>query len=211
VAGEPQPQTDEIKTHKVVSRPNHQVRQPHCYWLNTNTRTGCRRCNTTTTKTRMAWFLDLKLLFFYSFIDLFWFFFLIFFFFSFFIMFCFVLFLLLLLFFLWWDNDRTITQTPTPGLEAEGVTPELLRLKLYCIWTWDFFSFLSFFFCLLFIFHCLSNACLAHCWLVHYLSLFVSLALYFSSLPSLLSFSSYPSFPDIIIFTITSWIILNNT
>jgi hypothetical protein len=40
---------------------------------------------------------------------------------------------------LWWDNDRTTSETPSPGLEAEGLTPKLLRLKLYCIWTGDFF------------------------------------------------------------------------
>jgi hypothetical protein len=39
---------------------------------------------------------------------------------------------------LWWDNDRTTSETPSPGLEAEGWTPKLLRLKLYCIWTWKF-------------------------------------------------------------------------
>jgi hypothetical protein len=65
---------------------------------------------------------------------------------------------------------------------------------------------------------CLSNACLAHHWLVHYLSLFISLALYFfvcgcvcvclfvclfcffpCSLPSLLSLSFHLSTLDIII------------
>jgi hypothetical protein len=105
----------------------------------------------------MSWFLDLKFLFFYSFVYLFYF------------LIIFFSFLLLLFFPLWWDNDRLTTQTPTPGLDAEGVTPELLRLKLYCIWTWDIFFF----------FLCLSNACLIHCWLVHYLSLLISLALYF--------------------------------
>jgi hypothetical protein len=28
-------------------------------------------------------------------------------------------------------------------LDAKGVTPELLRLKFYCFWTGNFFSFLS--------------------------------------------------------------------
>jgi hypothetical protein len=42
---------------------------------------------------------------------------------------------------LWWDNYRTTTEAPSPGLEAEG-TPKLLRLKLYCIWTWRFFLLL---------------------------------------------------------------------
>jgi hypothetical protein len=31
------------------------------------------------------------------------------------------------------DNDRTTSETPSPGLQAEGLTPKLLRLKLYCI------------------------------------------------------------------------------
>jgi hypothetical protein len=66
----------------------------------------------------------------------------------------------------WWDNNTS--ETPSPGLQAEGLAPKLLRLKLYCIWTWRFF----------FIF-CLCNACLAYCWLVHYLSQFISLALFF--------------------------------
>jgi hypothetical protein len=44
---------------------------------------------------------------------------------------------------LWWNNDRTTSETPSLGLEAEGLTPKLLRLKLYCIWTWNFFSILS--------------------------------------------------------------------
>jgi hypothetical protein len=40
---------------------------------------------------------------------------------------------------LWWDNYRTTPEAPSPGLEAEGQTPKLLRLKLHCIWTWRFF------------------------------------------------------------------------
>jgi hypothetical protein len=36
------------------------------------------------------------------------------------------------------------------------VTPELLRLKLHCTWTWDFFSLLFFFF--LFLFKCLFSS-----------------------------------------------------
>jgi hypothetical protein len=52
---------------------------------------------------------------------------------------------------LWWDNDRTTSETPSPGLEAVGLTPKILRLKLYCIWTWRFFFHL-FIFYLLFIF-----------------------------------------------------------
>jgi hypothetical protein len=59
----------------------------------------------------------------------------------------------------------------------------------------------------------LSNACLAYCWLVSYLSLFISLKLvcflqvylFFPfSLPSLLSFSSQPSILNITIAIITS-------
>jgi hypothetical protein len=34
------------------------------------------------------------------------------------------------------------------GLNAKGVTPELLRLKFYCSWTGDFFFFFLFFKCL---------------------------------------------------------------
>jgi hypothetical protein len=34
---------------------------------------------------------------------------------------------------------RTISETQSPGLEAEGWTPKLLRLKLYCIWTWGLY------------------------------------------------------------------------
>jgi hypothetical protein len=59
---------------------------------------------------------------------------------------------------LWWDNDRTTSNTSSPGLEAEGLTPKLLRLKLYCIWTWRFFYFFIFllFFLILFFFSILS-------------------------------------------------------
>jgi hypothetical protein len=115
----------------------------------------------------------------------------------------------------WWDNDRTISETPSPGLKAEGLTPKLLRLKLYCIWTWGFFFKSSL---------CFSNSCLAYCWLVHYLSLFLSLTLFFCSfvfvclfcfvllvclffpfsLPSLLSLSSHSSILNITIVIITS-------
>jgi hypothetical protein len=65
-----------------------------------------------------------------------------------------------------WYN-RTTSETQSPELEAERLTPKLL-LKLYWIWVWRFFFQSSF---------CLSNACLAYCWLVHYLSLFISLKL----------------------------------
>jgi hypothetical protein len=47
---------------------------------------------------------------------------------------------------LWWDEDRTTSETPSPGLEAQGWTPKLLRLKLYWIWTWRFFFFYYHFF-----------------------------------------------------------------
>jgi hypothetical protein len=83
----------------------------------------------------------------------------------------------------WWDNDRTTSETSSPGLEAEGQTQKLLGLKLYCISTKSFLIFIYFIYCfhlLFFIFHplCLSNACSAYCWIVHYLSLFISLKLF---------------------------------
>jgi hypothetical protein len=57
------------------------------------------------------------------------------------------------IFTLWWDNHRTTSEAPSPGLEAEGRTPKLLRLKLYCIWTWRFFIFLfTYLFSFLFIY-----------------------------------------------------------
>jgi hypothetical protein len=85
---------------------------------------------------------------------------------------------------LWWDNDRTTSETLSPGLEAEGLTPKLLRLKLYCIWT------LGFFFLIL----CLSNACSAYHWLVHYLSLFISLAFFLLLFFQLLVFPFFFTF-----------------
>jgi hypothetical protein len=101
---------------------------------------------------------------------------------------CFVFFLLFNFFSFWWDKDRTTSETPSPGLEAEGLTPKLLRLKVYCIWTWRFLKKILLFLFLIFIYSfyffllssiCLSNACLAYCWLVHYLSLFISLTQFF--------------------------------
>jgi hypothetical protein len=109
---------------------------------------------------------------------------------------------------LWWDNYRTTSEAPSPGLEAERRTPKLLRLKLHCIGTWSFFYFLFcfilfylyiyiFFFHLLififilifilFIFYfqsslCLSNAFSVYDWLVHCLSLFISLKFFGLSL-----------------------------
>jgi hypothetical protein len=32
-----------------------------------------------------------------------------------------------------WETTRATTQTPTPGLDTEGLATNLLRLKLYCI------------------------------------------------------------------------------
>jgi hypothetical protein len=71
-------------------------------------------------------------------------------------LFCFVLFPL------WWENDRITSETPSPGLKAEGLTPKLLRLKLYCIWTWEFSFFLILF---------LSLECLSSLLLISTLSL----------------------------------------
>jgi hypothetical protein len=67
---------------------------------------------------------------------------------GFFVLFCEVLFYFGFssLFPLWWDNHRTTSEAPSPRLEAEGQTPKLLRLKLYCIWTWRFFSFFFLYF-----------------------------------------------------------------
>jgi hypothetical protein len=42
---------------------------------------------------------------------------------------------------LWWDNYRTTSEAPSPGLEAETDT-KLLRMKLHGIWTWRFFFIL---------------------------------------------------------------------
>jgi hypothetical protein len=103
---------------------------------------------------------------------------------------CFVLCCFVLFFPFWWDNNGTTSETPSTGLEAEGRTLKLLRLKLYCIWTWRFFKiylyfyfFISIFFIFIFVFYfqpylCLSNACSAYYWLEHYLSLFIALKLF---------------------------------
>jgi hypothetical protein len=45
---------------------------------------------------------------------------------------------------LWWDNDKTTSETPSPGLETKVLTTKLVRLKLYCIWTWRFFNLFYF-------------------------------------------------------------------
>jgi hypothetical protein len=92
--------------------------------------------------------------------------------------FCFVLFCFLFFFpplMRQWQNYFRDTISKIGGWVT---TPKLLRLKLYCIWIWRFFTFLFYLF-----FSqsslCLSNACSAYCWLVHYLSLFISLKLFF--------------------------------
>jgi hypothetical protein len=116
---------------------------------------------------------------------------------------------------LWWDNDKTTSETPSPGLEAEGRTPKLLRLKLYCIWTWRFFlyfilfSFIYFYLFILLNFQsslCLSNACSAYRWLVHYLSLFISLKLFrlFFVLFFLLVYLFFPFFFNFFAFHLLS-------
>jgi hypothetical protein len=46
---------------------------------------------------------------------------------------------------LWWDNYRTTSEAPSPGFEAEGRTPKLLRLKFHCIFLFYLFSFIYFF------------------------------------------------------------------
>jgi hypothetical protein len=63
----------------------------------------------------------------------------------------------------------------------------------------------SFFFSLLFSFFSFSlNAYLVHCWLVHHLSLLISLNPFFFFFSFLLSFCSYSSILDIITFTTAS-------
>jgi hypothetical protein len=118
-------------------------------------------------------------------------------------LYCFVLFGF---FHLWWDNNRTTSETPSPGLEAEGLTPKLLKLILNCIWTWRIFYFFIFIFYFIYLFSqsslCLSNDCSVYCWLVHYLSLFISLKLLFVCLvfslvclfvfPSICNFFAFP-------------------
>jgi hypothetical protein len=101
--------------------------------------------------------------------------------------FCFVLFCF---FPHWWDNKRTNSETPSPGLKAVGQPPKLLKLKLYCIGNWRFFHLFIFYFYFIFslflflfiIFFqsspCLSNACSVYCWFIHYFSLFISLKLF---------------------------------
>jgi hypothetical protein len=108
-----------------------------------------------------------------------------------FVLYCAVLFYFI--FPLWWDNNRTTSEAPSPGLEAEGWTPKLLRLKRHCLWSWRFFlhiffSFIYIFFIFILIFilfifyfqssHCLSNAFSAYGWLVQGLFLFIYLKLF---------------------------------
>jgi hypothetical protein len=153
--------------------------------------------------------------------------------FYFFVLFCTVLFYFI--FPLWWDNYRTKSEAPSPGLEAEGWTPKLLRLKLHCIWTWRFFLFnlfhilfyvLHIFFFHLLIFYiysylhsfyflfsilCLSNAYSAYSWLVQSLppyifeSFFVSLFCFF-----LLVYLFFP-FPLTTLLSIPSHPLILNT
>jgi hypothetical protein len=68
----------------------------------------------------------------------------------FFFLFCAALFYFMLP--LWRDNYRATSEAASPGLEAEGRTPKLLRLKLHCIWTWGVFFSSIFYFILLYIY-----------------------------------------------------------
>jgi hypothetical protein len=62
--------------------------------------------------------------------------------FGYFVLFCFVfLFVLLFVFSPLIRHDKTTSEKPSPGLQAEGLTPKLLRLKLYCIELGDFCFF----------------------------------------------------------------------
>jgi hypothetical protein len=127
----------------------------------------------------------------------------------------FVVFFFCFLFFfpLWWDNIRTTYETSSPGLEAEGLTPKLLRLKLYCIWTWGFFFYpfsVSLMPFKLTVDYYTISPCL-FLWHCFFLFLFVCFVLFllvwlFSpfTLPSLLSLSSQPSILDITIVIIAS-------
>jgi hypothetical protein len=138
-----------------------------------------------------------------------------------FLLFCVVLFwfgLVLVFFPLWWDNDRTTSETPSPGLQAEGLTPKLLRLKFYCIWTWRFFfSFIHFYsfsilslslsglFSLLLISTLSLHVYIFETFFVSLFCFFLLVYLFFPfSLTSLLSISSHPSILNITIVIITS-------
>jgi hypothetical protein len=149
-----------------------------------------------------------------------------------FFLFCMVLFYFI--FPLWWDNYKTISEAPSPGLETEGWTPKLLRMKLYCIWTWRFFFiylffYFYFYFFLFLIFNPLSvslmpiqltvdwysvSSCL-YLWNFSclFLCLFFLLIYLFIPFPltSLLSISSHPSILNMTSAIITSYKILNCT
>jgi hypothetical protein len=99
------------------------------------------------------------------------------------------------LFPLGWDNHRTMSEAPSPGLEAEDdpqnykdwniVAFELEDLYIFIfIYLFFIFIFIFYFFFFLFIFNfqsslCLSNAFSAYGWLVHCLSLFIFLSFLF--------------------------------
>jgi hypothetical protein len=56
---------------------------------------------------------------------------------------------------LWWDSYRRTSEALSQGLDAEGRTPKLLRLKFHCIWTWRFLFFIFYFvlfYCILYIY-----------------------------------------------------------
>jgi hypothetical protein len=103
---------------------------------------------------------------------------------------------------LWWDNYRTTSEAPSPWLEAEMDTKIIktetslhLNMEVFFIFyfsVWFILFYIYFFFHLLifyfysylcsFYFHfqsslCVSNAFSAYGWLVHCLSLFISLKL----------------------------------
>jgi hypothetical protein len=89
-----------------------------------------------------------------------------------------------------WQNS---SETPTPGLEAEGLMPKLLRLKLYCIWTWRFFYYLFYF---IFSILSLSNACSAYCVLIStlYLPVYIFETFLFVFFYLFICFSLFNSF-----------------
>jgi hypothetical protein len=95
--------------------------------------------------------------------------------------FCFVLFCCVFFFLVFfplrrqWQNYFWDTISRIVGC---GTTTKLLRLKLIAFELGDFFFIYLFFSFYLFNPLCLSNACSAYCWLVHSLSLFISLKLF---------------------------------
>jgi hypothetical protein len=99
-----------------------------------------------------------------------------FFFFLFFFLLCAVLFYFV--FPLWWDNYRTTAEARSPGLEAEGRTPKVLRLKLYCIWIWRFFLIFLIFNLILFIYF----------FLIYLSFIFILFIFYFQSSVTLMPF-----------------------